>query len=212
VAFLGSTLWAFPSATLRYRLTIAVATPEGLRSGSGVIQVRYAKNPQFLGASAEWLPTVWGDAAAVDLGQRGTLFAILKEGTDSRSSPEYILLRAFGFPHGAMPTPVEQGIARIAALKGEVNLLPDELPMLVRFRDLADPMTVERVDPRNVAASFGEGVGFAGAQIEITDDPVTRGIEKQLPWLPGLKGGYLHGGSTSRGAPLELHAGDFRRT
>ena len=112
------------SATIRYRLTLEVETPEGMRSGSGVIQVRYAKQLRLLGANAEWLSTITGEAVAVDLGPRGMVFALLEEGMDPRSSPEYIVLRAFGFPHGSMPTPVEDGIARIAALPGASRTFP----------------------------------------------------------------------------------------
>jgi hypothetical protein len=55
--------------------------------------------------------------------------------------------------------------------------------MFVRFRDINDPNTVERVDPNNLAASFGPGVRLTRATIEITDAPVTTGIEKELEWL-----------------------------
>lgn len=154
---------AWPSATIRYRLTLEVETPEGLRSGSGVIQVRYVKAIPFLGVSAAWGATVTGEAVAVDLGPRGVLFALLKEGEDPRSAPEYIVLRAFGFPYGAMPTPVAEGIARIAALRGRTELPIGSLPLLVRFRDLSDPKSVERVDPGNLAASSGEGVRLTRA-------------------------------------------------
>ena len=57
------------------------------------------------------------------------------------------------------------------------------LPMLVRFRDPSDPASVERVDPSDLAASFGAGVKFERMSIEITDAPVTTGIEAVLPWL-----------------------------
>jgi hypothetical protein len=42
---------------------------------------------------------------------------------------------------------------------------------------------------------FGSGVTFKGARIEMTREPVTRGIEKKLPWIVGFKGysgGQLH--------------------
>jgi hypothetical protein len=35
---------------------------------------------------------------------------------------------------------------------------PGEMPLLVRFRDMNDPKTLERVDPNDLAASFGPGV------------------------------------------------------
>ncbi len=74
-----------------------------------------------------------------------------------------------------------------------------ELPILVRFRDINDPTSVERVDPDNLAASFGPGVTLVNASIEIVSSgfwpfralglsgtPVTTGIEKRLVGLPAL--------------------------
>ena len=57
------------------------------------------------------------------------------------------------------------------------------LPMLVRFRDPNDPTSVERVDPLDLASSFGPGVTLKSAFVEITDDPLTRGIEARFPWV-----------------------------
>ena len=75
-----------------------------------------------------------------------------------------------------------------------MELAPGDLPLLVRFRDINDPRTVERVDANDLAASFGPGVYLKRATIEITRDPVTTGIEKRLAWLGPLR---------SRGASLD---------
>lgn len=58
--------------------------------------------------------------------------------------------------------------------------------MLVTFRDIDDPASVEKVDPANLAATFGEGVSLKRITVELTDGPVTRGIEERLPWLPNV--------------------------
>jgi hypothetical protein len=44
------------------------------------------------------------------------------------------------------------------------------------------------VDP---AKSFGSSVRLVRVTIEITDDPVTRGIRNVLPWLGRKRVGYL---------------------
>jgi hypothetical protein len=87
--------------------------------------------------------------------------------------------------------------------------------MLVRFRDLHDPASVERVDPSDLAASFGAGVKLERMSIEITDAPVTKGIEAVLPWLAGRESQRLFPpppGPLSR-TPLVslLTDNDFRR-
>src|SRR6266702_5799571 len=57
------------------------------------------------------------------------------------------------------------------------------LPVLVRFRDVNDPTSVEQVDPFDLAKSFGQGVRLKQALVEITDDPLTNAIEDRLLWL-----------------------------
>ena len=44
-------------------------------------------------------------------------------------------------------------------------------------------MTMRQVDPDNLSASFGKGYSMKGLTVQITDDPVTRGIERTLPWV-----------------------------
>jgi hypothetical protein len=61
------------------------------------------------------------------------------------------------------------------------------LPMLVRFRDVADPSTVEVVDPRDLERAFGTGVRLRVATIEITDERITRGIRERLPWIAAVR-------------------------
>jgi hypothetical protein len=49
-------------------------------------------------------------------------------------------------------------------------------PMFVTFDDPTDPKTVREVPP--------DSIGISRITIEITDEDVTSGIEKRLPWLP----------------------------
>jgi hypothetical protein len=131
--------FAYPSVTVRYRLALTVAADGKVHTGSGVIQVTYGKAVQFLGASSGTYIDVKGEAVAVEIPGRGTLFAVLKAGEHHRSSPEWIVLKAFGFPGGGLGSPPERSFKRLAALTGRVELAPHDLPLLVRFRDIADP-------------------------------------------------------------------------
>ena len=72
-------------------------------------------------------------------------------------------------------------------------------PMLVTFGDLDDPTSVERVDPDELAATFGEGVRLKRITVQVTDDPVTSGIGQRLGWLNRTKGTLL---SRPRDAPI----------
>jgi len=89
--------------------------------------------------------------------------------------------------------------------------------VLVRFANLNDPTSAVLVDPRDLAASFGPGVRFKGATVEITDDPITKGIEARLPWLKSSKvAEYLFPNPTHQPRPdpklvMRLTYDDFRR-
>ena len=55
----------------------------------------------------------------------------------------------------------------------------DHWPMFVTFSDPKDPKTVREVSP--------ESIGVDRITIEITDEPVTTGIEERLGWLDHLE-------------------------
>ncbi|MDP3703415.1 MAG: hypothetical protein Q8R78_03420 [Candidatus Omnitrophota bacterium] len=215
---------AFPSVTVRYRLTLEAQEDGEPKTGSGVIEVTYSKQSRFAG-QAPGIETSRGEAVVLDLGPRGTLFALLKADTDSRSTPETIVLRAFNFPGGVLPGPIDEGLRQLQRLSGKRELPLTSLPLLVRFRDLNDPKTVERVDPLDIGKSFGAGAKLVRATLEIvpagvwplswfgiTGEPITTGIDERLVWLKRLKGGYLDGAFAGGGPALSniLFGGNFK--
>ena len=74
----GAYVYAYPSVTVRYRLALQVEADGKQHTGSGVIQATYGKNITLLGSSAEIYINIKGEAVAVDIPGRGTLFAVLK--------------------------------------------------------------------------------------------------------------------------------------
>ena len=186
---------------IRYRLTAVVETPEGVRSGSSVIAVTWAmsRTSPPLGGSGY---TVKGEAAAVDLPGGQTLFVLLRS-AEEVDWAAWVIKRipTAGMVEQAMPTPSERA-EQIASEKRYLDLVradrgvhavwrpqpPHNLPGLsipyfVRFRDIADPKTVEQVDPADLAKSFGPGVRLKSLTVQVTDAPVTTGIEKRMGWL-----------------------------
>lgn len=189
----------------RYRLTVEVDTPEGLRTGSSVIEVSTAV------AGRHSIPTpgavshrVKGEAVTVDLGPRGLLFALLRSEDNSdwasnvvyRLSPKVPTVRDADGKFddaGDFEAQFAAMLAHRAAIEvprtfPPVGHLVDQpaRPMLVRFRDIVDPTSVEKVDPDNLAASFGEGVKLRRMTVQLTDDAVSTGIEKRLGWMDNL--------------------------
>jgi hypothetical protein len=184
--------------SLNCRRTVTVDTPEGPRVGTSVFQ-RTANFPGNLNLMRAQGYAVslggQGDATVIDLGARGVLFATLAAEKRlvagdidmSGANCETPFPRAkFSGPTNRYASSTDEYVAYLDELnrqKPKANLGSKDLPMLVRFRDLNNPATVERVDPADLAASFGPGVKLEGISIEITDAPVTHGIEAILPWL-----------------------------
>jgi hypothetical protein len=92
---------------------------------------------------------------------------------------------------------VKSDFATLRALKPGQKFTPnyrygmvdkDFKPFMVHFRDPADPATVEEITKMNFSRHFGKDSAFGGVTIEITDEPVTRGITmKALPLLKDRK-------------------------
>ncbi|WP_273304289.1 hypothetical protein [Sphingomonas ursincola] len=170
----------------RFRLTVEVDTPQGLRSGSSVYEV-WANNKTALlpeEASRDW--GVRGEAVAVDLPNGQTLFALLK--TNATHGDMAGLSMTALDP--AFRNDIVESAARIASGKGvkrQAEVAPGDYPMLVTFRDLADPASVQAVTPTGFASVFGPGYALRRITVNITDQAVTTMIEKKLIWLSSYR-------------------------
>ncbi len=201
--YLGST-----SDSLRYKTSVVVETPEGLRTGTSVREANLYTEPMVGTIGGEFCNIKKGEAVVIDLGSRGVLFALM--GGQSEAVNIFTLFSGEN-------------------KKQHVVLPKEQYPMFVHFHDIHDPKTVERVvdvnwshvklireahGPQYEMVDFkdvyGEGVKLKEIIVEMTDEDVTWEIEKVLPWLIEIHGGYLHGGFTSAGAPLGLHGGYFK--
>ena len=221
---------AFLTGTWRYKMTVSVETPEGLKTGSAVREIYASRDivtfPESTGGHAK---VDAGEAIVIDLGKRGVLFALMAD--DYGSDYAYkIVFDSFPFQGGAL-TP--EGIRHYRALKaGKVTLTQEHYPAMVTFSDMRDPKSVEpvwqgehydervghgarrsfRMKTDNFEKIFGSGVKLKEVTIEMTDEPVTWGIEKWLPWLGRLKGRYLDGQFAGGGPALSniLYGGEFQ--
>ena len=159
------------------KLTVEVMTPEGLRSGSAVTNVRW----QEKNSSGNYPGSYRGEAAAVEVADGKYLFALIGEGT------RYIALLTFEGERDRPAGITEAGFAAVAGVRGNREVSRERYPLLVTFGDISDPATVKLVDPENLAAIFGPGVSLKRITLTITDEPVTKGeVEKVLPWWGNL--------------------------
>lgn len=197
----------------RFELTVEVDTPQGLHSGSSVYEI-WANNKTALlpeEASRDW--GVRGEAVAVDLPNGQTLFALLK--TSAKHGDMAGLSMTALDP--AFRNDIVESAARIASGKGvnrQAEVAPGDYPMLVTFRDLADPASVQAVNPADFASVFGPGYALRRITVQMTDENFAPSLQERLRWLgaspePRLDPSYR--GSKNPHLDQELTHGDFLR-
>ncbi len=216
------------------RVTLEVETPEGMRVGSSTVEQRVAFSDGFW---ANLLPGgypmsagVRGEATAIDLGERGILFALLARDAERDSSLAVDRLIFGLWPRATDTEPLPAWIDRIEADRPAAIIPSRMLPLLVRFRDIADPGTAERVDPTDLARSFGSEVSLRRATLVVlpggywpfdrigwpawaTRPEVTHAIRSRLPWLGHDRETRLRPASDPLHPdfPATLEHGDFTR-
>ena len=199
----------YPSTSYRFRITLNVDTPQGLKSGSSVMEVRDRRYPAWttLGNNTGE-SSLKGEAVFVDLGlgadvKPRNVVALLTLGPRGEDVDFYLLpgkvfeplwKKKFGTPEfrGTSWELAKLPPGTHAELRGNL------IPTLVTFADLNDPKTARAVRPNEFAQAFGQGVALRDVGIEIVSagtwpltllglggDPVTHGIEKNLGWWSG---------------------------
>lgn len=164
----------YPARTYRYKLTVEVETPQGVRTGSAVREITWRDGPRITleGSAAELSER--GEAVSIDLPNGETLFALLywqSQGATAR----------LAFGTAQITNDHKPSLVRIDR--------PDVLspvwgqegyPRFVRFRDLSDPTSVEIVDPANLTAIFGQGYNLKSITAQLTSEAVTRAVTQRL--------------------------------
>ena len=188
----GWYFFPYRSHTYRFRMTVEVQTPQGATQGSSVYEVRARKLAALTSEAAERSLGTLGEATIIDL-PSGPVFVLMK-------TPDEAPDVAFGKMSMAALDPEfkndwVESAGRIgrswSTLRGDVRR--EDWPLIVRFRDITDPRSVEAVDP--------EVIGVKRIAVETTDDDVTTGIEKRLRWLRTHNGALVYDGRMHPDAP-----------
>lgn len=167
----------------RYELAVAVDTPAGLRRGSTVRELRWQRMPAPVPDAHPADVRQRGEAAMVDLPDGKTLFLLLDD------NPRDTVLAGF---HG-----IKEGMHALstAAARRAVQDFPSratlrqhllDWPRAVMFRNPADPASVEIIDLERLGTVIGDGYALRRLTIQVTDAPITTGIERRLPWLSAI--------------------------
>ena len=190
----------------RYRVTVEVETPQGLRRGSSVIEVQTtAGGPYSIsgGGGGGIATRVTGEAAPIDLPNGETLFILITaEGNPDWPTNAYALEVPYpskaeveertGAGKWNANAAFDLWMERVEASHGRLPLRRWRIfgaskmsgwPMLVRFKNIRDPASVESVDPDDLEATFGKGYRVRDVYVEKTDDAVNCKIKTRLTWL-----------------------------
>lgn len=174
----------------KYRLTVEVETPEGVKSASGVMAVHPDRSYSRGGRTQ-----TKGDAVFVDLGGGKNLVALMAhiDNTLDLDGINYVALRAYGTAGGK-----RVAFNDMNRLTGIVPVKDALIPVLLTFTDPKNPGSALRVAPDDVEAVLGNGFRLHEITAEVVPngvwpldfggplgEPVTRGIEARLPWLNG---------------------------
>jgi hypothetical protein len=205
--------------TYRYKLTLAVKTPDGIKRSSSVVEVIFYE---------VWFPEkgtmhkLRGEALYLDLGaDRRPLIALLTSRLNPKSGKDLRWTRDAGPGDNLLASlygetlqgDVLNYVRRIARMRGARQITPADLPDLVTFVDINDPKSVIEVDPKDLQATLGPNVTWHEITLESTDEPITTGIKMSLPWLPAHYYGMLDGERYSAGKTIAntLSAADFQQ-
>lgn len=163
--------------TQRFRLSIEVETPEGIKSASSVISVTFRESNWGLPETRGLHTSVRGDAVFLDLGQGRNLVALLGFGENGLDQSKLTqLVRIALAPRQRM------NWRDSTNLRGAGVLTSGDIPTLITFTDINEPKSARLVDPNALSATFGPGYRFLRAFVETTTDRPVQNIDKVLPW------------------------------
>lgn len=193
----------YPDYTYRYRLTIEIDTPEGVKSGSSVIETKRDTWPRWsshMGSDGRSVSK--GEAVFVDLGNGKHVVALLAQGHFAENGrvrewvPRAFFINKIGRNNSSE-------IARkLSKMTGEERVLTGNLiPTIVTFDDLKNPESInvvyaadvfptDKPNPEtldNMESKLGTGYKFKSAKFHLTDDAITMNLETHLPWVNSSK-------------------------
>ena len=207
----------YRSESYRYKLTLSLNTPDGVKTGSVVHEFTTAHAYSLL--NGEVYPYGFrGEALFVDLGPgRKPLITTLKGrchktwapfcvGENGMNYESWDIRRATNifserWDHITSGDPQWlDAFPRWKAQHAHLDLAPIDLPELVTFDDINDQTTLHLVDPFHLEDVLGPGISWNAITIEVVDAPLIYSLDKKLPWFAKLLKEEKY---TQRGANLD---------
>ena len=212
-----------PKSIVHYRLDVSFEVDGKKITGSGVqkLVVRRLRG-NILPKQASW--DMAGEAVIVELPDRPDVFVLMAStGEDGKfvgqggdGGYRFLFSDACRLKERRGDRDWDDYVRFVGEISGTCKIPKEHLPLMVSFRDEADPTSVEQVFPDNPEKIVGPGVRFIGASLTVTDAPMTTGIRKRLTWIhPKYRERRLDPdfkGSPNPTLPEKLMHWHFRRT
>jgi hypothetical protein len=180
IGFLLWLVFSSPAYMFRYRLTVEVNTPNGVKSGSSVIEIdminrRAAWWNRLLPFSIGEEVNIKGEAIFIDLGAGRNLIALLAHGERAERPSSYSQAEKTLIQSGTIIETYDNFTseyrAAVSQNKGKKLPVPkEEEPTLITFGDLTDPLSARVVyggELNRFSEEFGAGYGLKSINIEI---------------------------------------------
>lgn len=183
-AFIVATAYSmFFTYTHRFRMTVEVETPNGIKTGSSVLQSSYSVSPSWVPQTGTLNSSLRGEAVFMDLGEGKNVVALLAGGAHGE---QYfgadLAARALGRDRNE--SGVRGGWFKEApSWTGSAELTGELKPTIVSFADPVKPETARVISPYQLDPGIGPGFHLKRVWIEMVNDSVTRTLEGQLPWV-----------------------------
>lgn len=207
----------YPPHEHRYRLTVEIDTPEGIKVGSNVYSVMFDRVPRAI-SSISGGAGVHGEAIFIQLPENKNIVVLMARGPRAQDVDALIYLakEAYGVPFAIYPPGAD---AALLNSKGVVVLPQRLIPTFVSFADLKDPASARVVyatgpnivcaapdsDPRNpsrcmqfkeaglriddrIEQAFGKGYALRRVTLEIVPPGIWPLNLLPLPILPTIFG------------------------
>ncbi|MDK4715911.1 hypothetical protein [Rhizobium sp. CNPSo 4039] len=141
--------------------------------GSNVVHVAIRRNIPCVDMCG-YTFAVHGQAIPVKFSNGKYVFVLLGVAEQS--------VRAGNMPFQALrPAPLYRKISELPRVS--VSVPPQYVPTVIYFTDIADPRSAILVNGDNISTLVGANVRLMNISVELTDDPVSTGLDQLLPWI-----------------------------
>jgi hypothetical protein len=176
---------------VRYRVTFGVEFGGLAYTSSTVVQVTYQQIPHWQNLIGPGIAALYqGQAGFLKLPD-GKMVCLMPRAGNVVVGKQYYSVAAIADRllsiDGSLTGPKKKWhvihASNAATVTGESDIPNELLPPIIVLDDPVNPTTAHLFDPEHPERSLGYGARFLGAQIAVTDAPVSHDINAVLPWL-----------------------------